>query len=131
MASARPVEAPRFCSRCGNAVVVVDAVYCKECGAPLAATIWLNRNMTWRPWTALILSIMPGCGQWYKGQRLCGVGWLVGVSFLYMAIYPLGLLMHIICALNAALGGALKEDLPIRWGDRRSSASSSTRARPT
>ena len=131
MPDARIVEPPRFCSRCGSAVVVDDAVFCKECGAPLAATVWLNRNMTWRPWTALILSIVPGWGQWSKGQRARGVCWFVGVVFLYASIYPLGLLMHLICGANAALGGALKEDLPIRWGSGPDSAPPNTRTRPT
>ena len=129
MADARIVEPPRFCSRCGNPVVVTDAVYCKDCGAPLAATIWLNRNMTWRPWTALLFSIVPGLGHWYKGQIFRGIIWFLVVCFFYL-IQPLGLMMHIICAGNAALSGALKEDLPLRWRHRPGS-SPSTRARPT
>ncbi len=130
MADARIVEPPRFCSRCGSAVVVTDAIYCKDCGAPLAATVWLDRNMTWRPWTALILSIVPGLGHWYKGQIFRGIVWFVVVGFFYL-IQPLGLVMHIICAGNAALSGALKEDLPPRWSHRPGSTSSSTRVRPT
>ena len=124
MREAQSVEPPRFCSRCGSPVVVTDAIYCKECGGPLAATIWLNRSMAWRPWNALILSILPGLGHWYKGQRLRGLVWFFAVGFSYLML-PIGLMMHIICAVNAALGGALKEDLPLRLGHRRGSATGS------
>ena len=130
MPDSRLVEPPRFCSRCGSPVVVTDALYCKDCGAPLAATVWLNRNLTWRPWTALLLSIVPGLGHWYKGQIFRGIIWFLVVGFFYL-IQPLGLMMHIICAGNAALSGALKQDLPLRWGPRSGSTPSNTPARPT
>jgi hypothetical protein len=131
MRDAPIVEPPRFCSRCGSPVVVSDAVYCKQCGAPLASTVWLNRDMTWRPWIALVLSIVPGLGHWYKGQIFRGIIWFFTVSCSYL-LQPLGLMMHIICAGNAALGGALKEDLAVRWSHRRRSpARSKTRPRPT
>ncbi len=129
MAEARIVEPPRFCSRCGSPVVVVDASYCKECGAPLAATVWLNRAIGWRPWTALLLSILPGLGQWYKGQRLRGVIWFLVVLAFY-GLQPVGLMLHIICAGNAALSGALKDDSPQRWSQLRRTATRSG-ARPT
>ena len=122
MADARIVEAPRFCSRCGSPVVVADAVYCKECGAPLAATVWLNRSISWRPATALMLSILPGLGHWYKGQRLRGVIWFLIVLAFY-GLQPFGLMLHIICAGNAALSGAIKEDLPMPWSHLRSPTS--------
>jgi hypothetical protein len=129
MAEARIVEPPRFCSRCGRPVVVVDASYCKECGAPLASTVWLNHAIGWRPWTAFLLSVVPGLGHWYKGERMRGIYWFLGVLLLY-GIQPFGLMMHIICAGNAALSGALKEDLPRRWRQVRRDATRSG-ARPT
>jgi len=124
MADARIVEPPRFCSRCGSPVVVADASYCKECGAPLAATVWLNHAIGWRPWTALLLSILPGLGQWYKGQRLRGVIWFLVVLAFY-GLQPIGLMLHMICAGNAALSGALREDSPMAWGHARGPASRS------
>ena len=131
MPEARIVEPPRFCARCGSPVVVVDAAYCKECGAPLASTVWLNHAMSWRPWTALLLSVLPGLGQWYKGQRLRGIIWFV-VVLLFYSLQPVGLMLHIICAGNAALSGALKEDLPMRWSQGPGNATrSDPRARPT
>jgi hypothetical protein len=129
MAEARIVEPPRFCARCGSPVVVVDASYCKECGAPLAATVWLNQAISWRPWTALLLSVLPGLGQWYKGQRLRGVIWFLVVLSFY-GLQPVGLMLHIICACNAALSGALKEDHPTRWSQTRGNATRSG-GRPT
>jgi hypothetical protein len=110
---------PRFCSQCGAAVVVADASFCKECGAPLPDTVWLSPNLAWRPRSALLLSVIPGLGHWYKGARMRGVAWFFTVPFFYSFAFPLGLLMHIICAGNAAFGGALSEDALTARSERR------------
>jgi len=103
-------ERPRFCPQCGATVVVPDAAFCKECGAPLSQTVWLRPSIRWHPLTAFLLSAMPGLGHWYKGARLRGVAWFFSVMFCYSFAFPLGLLMHMICAGNAALGGTISED---------------------
>lgn len=100
--------------------MVADAGFCKECGAPLPDTVWLSPDLSWRPRRALTLSVVPGLGHWYKGARRRGVAWFFTVLFLYSFAFPLGLLMHLICASNAAFGGALREDvLTSRRGWRR------------
>lgn len=104
------IERARFCSQCGQPVVVADANYCKECGAPLAATVWFRHDITWRPARAFVRSVVPGWGHWYKGQHRRGLLWFAGVIFAYAANTGLGLLVHFICALNAAFGGAIKEE---------------------
>jgi len=88
-------------------VVVGDARFCKECGASLGASLRFKHNLNWNPWIAVALSIIPGLGQFYKGKRLIAAAWLIGVAAAYAA-GPIGLVLHLICAVNAALGGALE-----------------------
>jgi len=104
------IERPRFCSQCGNPVVVADANFCKECGAPLAGTVWFSHDITWRPSLAFILSVVPGLGHWYKGQRRRGVAWFVCVIIAWSMNPALGLLLYLVCALNAAFSGAIREE---------------------
>ncbi|HVA81951.1 MAG TPA: zinc ribbon domain-containing protein [Candidatus Binataceae bacterium] len=108
MPDPKPDQA-RFCSRCGQPVIVADAQFCKDCGAPLAGTRILVREPGFKPTVAFLLSIVPGLGQIYKGRPMRGAIWFFVVLFAY-ALGPLGLLMHVICALNAALSGALRDD---------------------
>jgi hypothetical protein len=126
------IERARYCSQCGQAVTVNDAVFCKECGAPLAGTIWLSHEITWRPFVAFALSIVPGLGHFYKRQPWRGMLWFLFVAYMYMAAPFLGWIMHLICAGNAALSGAIKEDALARsipgGGARRLSATARPRS---
>jgi TM2 domain-containing membrane protein YozV len=63
---------------------------------------------------ALVLSIVPGVGQIYRGKPLRGILWFFGVSLAYGAGPPLGILIHLICAANAAFSDALREGMPVR-----------------
>jgi TM2 domain-containing membrane protein YozV len=119
------IERPRFCSQCGQPVTVADAVFCKECGAPLAGTAWFSHDISWRPWSALILSVVPGLGQFYKGQRGKAIAWFVVVIVMYSSpsAWAFGFVLHIICAFNAAFSGAIREEAfrhSPRRGDRMS-----------
>ncbi|HLW70380.1 MAG TPA: hypothetical protein VKS22_07140 [Candidatus Binataceae bacterium] len=100
----RHPESARFCSRCGHAITVPKASFCKECGAPLLDPPPLDDAILWHPLTALMLSVVPGLGHWYKGLHRRGVIWFLGVMFLYASAHPIGFLMHLICAANAAWG---------------------------
>src|SRR5437764_4796620 len=105
------IERPRFCSRCGNPVVVADASFCKNCGAALSATVWFSYGLPWRPMTAVILSAIPGLGHWYKGQRVRALSWFIFVVlFLRLDPWPLGASLWLICAFNAGVSGALREE---------------------
>jgi len=95
-------ERPRYCSRCGNAVVVAGAAFCKDCGAPLGAH--LLPDSAGRLMVAAALSIVPGLGHLYRGYPWRGLAWFIGVVLAYSS-YPLGLLLHLICAASAALAG--------------------------
>lgn len=103
------IEQPRFCSRCGHPIVVAGAEYCKNCGAPLAGTRIFMRDPGFNPAVAFVLSLIPGLGHIYKGRVGRGVIWFFVVSIAY-TMGPIGLLMHLICAVNAALKGALQDD---------------------
>jgi hypothetical protein len=107
-------EKPRFCSRCGRPVVVADAVFCKECGAPLAPQAWIRRDITWRPTVAAALSLVPGLGHLYRGHPWKAIAWFVGVAMAYPLAYPLGFVLHLVCAGNAALSGAIQENAVVR-----------------
>jgi predicted amidophosphoribosyltransferase len=120
----------RFCSQCGQAVTVADATFCKECGAPLAGTVWLSHEITWRPFTAFALSVMPGLGHFYKCQRGRAVLWFFAVIYAYQTAPPLGLLLHLICAGNAALAGAIREEAVARSARGGGSRNLQAAARP-
>jgi len=113
------VERPRFCAQCGAPVVVAEASFCKDCGSPLAHTVWFNSNISWRPRVAAALSIVPGLGHWYKGERGRGLLWFIFVPLLYNSAFVLGFLLHVICACNAGLSGALGEEAVARSITRR------------
>jgi TM2 domain-containing membrane protein YozV len=102
------LDRPRFCAQCGTAVVVPDANFCRNCGAPLT---WLSHDISWRPLLAMCLSIIPGLGQLYKGQPGRGLLWFVFVVLFLAYAMPIGILLWIVCAGNAALAGAVREEV--------------------
>ncbi|HZP44288.1 MAG TPA: hypothetical protein VFB15_01445 [Candidatus Binataceae bacterium] len=102
----RDAERPRFCSHCGNPVVVPDAIYCKDCGRALPRTVPLVHRWPKNSGTALVLSIVPGLGHWYVGHPGLGILWFLLVMFFYAAVWPLGLVMHLICAANSVFRNA-------------------------
>ncbi len=90
-------------------MVVADASFCKECGAPLSAeSVRLARDLGWKPLIAAALSIVPGLGHLYRGHPLKALAWFLGVSAAYSA-QPLGFILHLVCSANAALTGAIRE----------------------
>jgi hypothetical protein len=99
---------PRFCSNCGHPVVVGDARFCKDCGAALGSRLRFKHDLNWNPWLAMALSLVPGLGQFYKGQRLYAVLWFVFVLVAYYGAQPIGILLYLICIANAGLAGAIE-----------------------
>jgi TM2 domain-containing membrane protein YozV len=106
-------EKPRFCSRCGQPIVVAEASFCKSCGAPVTRFPLLGRN-GFNPALALVLSIVPGVGHIYRGRPFKGILWFFGVSMAYGIGTLFGVLIHLICATNAAFSGTLREDVIAR-----------------
>jgi TM2 domain-containing membrane protein YozV len=91
-------------------VVVAEATFCKECGAPLTAGL-VNRTQGFNPIVAAALSLIPGLGHLYRGRFGRGVLWFFGVTLAYTMGPTLGLLIHLICAANAALSGTIEENV--------------------
>ncbi|HUY19735.1 MAG TPA: zinc ribbon domain-containing protein [Candidatus Binataceae bacterium] len=117
------VARARFCSRCGQPVVVANARFCKECGAPLAGSPMLMRDLTWQPLLAAALSLLPGLGHLYRHRPLAALAWFVGVLLAYSIAQPFGFILHLVCAGNAALSGALSENAIVaRLRQRRGSS---------
>jgi TM2 domain-containing membrane protein YozV len=92
-------------------VVVRDATFCKDCGAPLTPTAWIKPNPGFNPIVAAVLSFIPGLGHLYRGRLARAILWFFGVTFAYGASLGLGILIHVICAANAALAGTIRDDV--------------------
>jgi hypothetical protein len=87
-------------------VVVSEASFCKECGAPLTNEVsGPLRVRGWAPMIAAGLSALPGLGHLYRGRPFSAIVWFLGVSCAYAVVLPLGYILHLICAANAALIG--------------------------
>jgi len=107
MAEATASQA-RFCSQCGQPVVVAGAVFCKECGARLAASGVLSELTSNSPSIiAFALSVMPGLGHFYSGRTGRAISWFLGVVFAYRVSSSLGVLMHVVCGVSAARAATL------------------------
>ena len=70
----------------------------------------MRRDRNYNPVLALILSIVPGVGHIYRGKPFKGILWFLGSSFAYMVNPPLGIVIHMICAANAAFADNIGED---------------------
>ena len=54
---------------------------------------------------ALLSLLIPGAGQMVQGRIGSGIGWLVGTFFGYLLFVLPGLILHIICIVDAANAG--------------------------
>ncbi len=109
-------------------MVVAGAQFCKECGAPLAGTSIFVRDPGFNPITAALLSIIPGLGHIYKREPARGLIWFFAVIFAYATGPQLGVLLHLICAINAAVQGAIAGDGARSRRRRRRTRDSSARS---
>ena len=95
------------CPDCGKEVSD-RAPGCPNCGAPIASTGASTtglRPQRWIPGVAAVLSlVIPGAGQMYKGQIGAGFAWLIGTIIGYALLVVPGLIVHVICIVNAASG---------------------------
>jgi hypothetical protein len=113
------LDKARFCWRCGHPVVVREAQFCKDCGAPLAGGRFFARDLGFNPVIAALLSVIPGLGHVYKGSPGRGAIWFFVVMLSYGVNPSLGLILQLVCAANAALKGAIQEDAFARSRHRR------------
>jgi len=69
-----------LCGRCGTLLTNPSAP-CPRCGAPASGSWQYARPAPHKdPRIAALLAIIPGCGHFYLGHNLKGVGFLVGIS---------------------------------------------------
>lgn len=58
---------------------------------------------SWSPGVAAVLSlVIPGAGQMYKGSIAAGLLWLLFVVLGYVCLIVPGLILHLLCIVNAA-----------------------------
>ncbi|MFP5386716.1 MAG: hypothetical protein ACLGHN_11595 [Bacteriovoracia bacterium] len=58
---------------------------------------------------AIFTMMLPGLGQMLKRRIIPGIFWSVAVGGGYLVNGWLGLFLHVLCILDAAFGGNLKE----------------------
>ncbi len=63
----------------------------------------------WHRGTAAALSLIPGMGQIYKGRVARGLLWLPATVLGYAAYVVPGLILHVLCILNAYHAGDPRE----------------------
>ncbi len=66
----------------------------------------------------MFLSVIPGLGQLYKGQPGRGFLWFIFVLMFLLYAPPIGFLLWVICAGNAALAGAVREEVIVQPAKR-------------
>jgi TM2 domain-containing membrane protein YozV len=67
-------------------------------------------QQVWSPAVAAILSLfIPGVGQMYKGRIGEGILWLIFTPIGYIFLILPGLILHIICIINATQGNPHKQ----------------------
>ena len=97
-------------------VIPIRALKCRHCGEILDEELARERNRTWSPGVAAVLSfVIPGLGQIYKGKVLAGLVWFFLIDFVYTVSIlgtlfcfigllglPIALMLHVICLFDAA-----------------------------
>jgi TM2 domain-containing membrane protein YozV len=80
-----------FCGRCGSVLTDPNAP-CPRCGATASGgyqgSVTPGRKS---PLVAAALAVIPGCGHFYLGHNLKGIGYLVGVGGLQFFGFDLDL----------------------------------------
>ncbi len=99
------------CPECGREVSSA-AASCPQCGHPITRQVVVataEPQAKWSPGIAAVLSlVIPGAGQMYKGRVGIGLVWLVAVFLGYVVLVIPGLILHLICIINAASGDPTK-----------------------
>lgn len=101
-ASQVKIERQWVCPYCKE-IIIAGALKCKHCGEMLDSGIRASRaKADFNPGLAAVFSfIFPGLGQIYKGQVGKGIVWFIAVVVGYGLLVIPGLVLHIICIVDA------------------------------
>ena len=110
--------ATKKCPFCAEDIQA-DALKCKHCKEYLDPILRAKHErketvpppayQKWNPALAAILSFFfPGVGQMYKGEIGAGIAWFFGTVLGYVFLIIPGIIIHILCILNAASGDPYK-----------------------
>jgi len=110
----------KCCPYCSESILA-SAQKCKHCGEYLEEYLHKARangvsqqtEKKWSPGIAVFFSlIFPGLGQMYKGQGWSGFLWLIFVLVGYLFFVIPGVILHLMCLVDAAKGDpdSVKED---------------------
>lgn len=102
--------ATKKCPFCAE-TILEDARKCKHCGEIVDPTLRPQAPApeAWNPGAAAVLSLfIPGAGQIYRGKLGPGLLWLFGTALGYVLLVLPGLVLHIICIVDAYKGDPRK-----------------------
>lgn len=82
------------------------AIVCKHCGRDLVPNESVAQSQPQyrsSPGVAAVLSlVIPGAGQMYRGKVGAGMLWLIATVIGYLFLLLPGLVLHVVCIINAA-----------------------------
>ena len=104
------------CRECGQ-TVSSEARSCPHCGVPSPSgshyagahayesaqqVVYVERRQPSGGVAAVLSFLLPGLGQLYKGQVGRGLLWFFATAIGYAALIVPGLILHLVCIINAA-----------------------------
>jgi len=102
------------CTVCGTKLEN-GARFCPKCGTESGdksrpvVVVQSQQEKHWHPGIAAVLSFfIPGLGQIYRGKILRGLLWMGATAVGYWLLVAPGLILHLLCIINAYVGNPYK-----------------------